>query len=147
MNGLIVFLATVGYVGKAPLMPATILSALVCLAAFFLPSPRWIEPVAVLSALVGLAISRRATEVFHSKDPRQFVLDELAGMTLTLAFLPLDARTLVTGFFLFRFFDVIKPLGIRRLDQMKHPTGIVWDDLLAGLYSNLVLQAVSRWLW
>ncbi|HTL69722.1 MAG TPA: phosphatidylglycerophosphatase A [Candidatus Eisenbacteria bacterium] len=147
MNALVVFLATVGYIGWIPVAPATALSAIICIVAFFFPSPRWIEPVAVASTVVGLLIARRATEVFQLKDPRPFVLDELAGMTLTLAFLPLDARTLVAAFVLFRFFDILKPLGIRRLDRMKHPTGIVWDDLLAGVYANLALQVLTRWLW
>jgi phosphatidylglycerophosphatase A len=63
-------------------------------------------------------------------------------MTLALVFIPLTPASILLAFLFFRFFDILKPLGIGRLDAMKHPSGIMWDDLLAGLYSNLGLRLI-----
>lgn len=135
-------IATVGYVGYAGPAPGTVLSAIVCLTAYFFPQPRWIEAVCAVSAFAGFAVATSAVRVLGSKDPRVFVLDELAGMTLTLGFLPLTPAALILGFLLFRIFDIVKPFGVKRLDRLQHPSGIVWDDLLAGLYANLALRCL-----
>jgi len=139
-----VFLASAGYVGKIPLMPATAASAILCGLILWLGDQSSVAIVCVGSAMLGLLLARPAVDAFGRTDPREFVLDELAGMSLALLFLPITLPIVVIAFVVFRFFDVVKPLGIRALDRMDHPTGIVWDDLLAGLYTNLVLQVVSR---
>jgi phosphatidylglycerophosphatase A len=140
------FLVTVGYIGRLPFGPGTWLSASVCLVAYFFPEPRWIEAACVVSTVVGVALAGAGVRVLHKKDPAPFVLDELAGMTLTLAFVRLDGWSIAMGFLLFRVFDIAKPLGIRRLDAMRHPSGIVWDDLLAGLYANLALHGILHFV-
>jgi len=76
-------------------------------------------------------------------DPPEVVIDEVAGFLLTLFLLPLSWFTLCLGFVLFRFFDIAKPFPIRRLEKrLTGGTGVVLDDLLAGLYANLSLRLV-----
>ena len=74
-------------------------------------------------------------------DPPEVVIDEVAGFLLTLFLLPLSWLTLSLGFVLFRFFDIAKPFPIRWLEKrVRGGTGIVLDDLLAGVYANLSLR-------
>ncbi len=142
MDSLIEIVATVGYIGRIPEEAGTAMSVVESGVAYFFPEPRWIEAICFFSCAAGFAVAAPAVRVLHSKDPKAFVLDELAGMTLALLFVPLTPVSIILALLLFRFFDILKPLGIRRLDAMKHPSGIVWDDLLAGLYSNLALRLI-----
>lgn len=104
------------------------------IAIFFLTS-------SVLSLLCGPAVEEK-----YGKDPSQFVMDEAAGQSLvfimaTFAFVfPVDLWTLTTGFFFFRFFDIVKPLGIDKLQNLRGEFGILADDLLAGVYALICLQ-------
>ena len=68
------------------------------------------------------------------------VIDEVAGMAITLLFIPPTWQNIVAGFILFRFFDILKPLGIKRMEKMKNGWGIMLDDILAGIYSTIVLH-------
>jgi len=79
------------------------------------------------------------------KDPSSIVIDEIAGMTVTLLGIPLTPFSLILGFLVFRAFDILKPFPIRLLDQ-KVPggAGIVLDDVMAGIYGNLLIRIV---LW
>lgn len=74
------------------------------------------------------------------EDPRQTVIDEMVGMWIAVLGLPLDWKYWLAAFFLFRFFDIFKPLGIRRLEKIGGGWGVMLDDVLAGVYSNLLLQ-------
>lgn len=79
-------------------------------------------------------------------DSRRIVVDEVGGMMVTLWSFPADPLWLALGFFTFRVFDVLKPFPIRRIDRgWSSAGGVMADDLLAGVYSNLVLQLI-RWL-
>jgi phosphatidylglycerophosphatase A len=84
------------------------------------------------------------------KDPGVVVIDEVLGMLITLALLPLSITGIVLGFLLFRVFDVIKPYPAAQLEHLHGGLGIMADDAVAGLYSYLVLRAcmwlVPAWL-
>ena len=83
-----------------------------------------------------------ATVVEHQwgKDSYRVVIDEIAGMCLSLLFIPIHLKSLLAGLLLFRLFDILKPFGIRRLEKLSGGWGVMLDDLLAGLYTNLLLQ-------
>lgn len=84
---------------------------------------------------------------YGAHDHRRIVVDEIAGMLVTLFSFPASAPALVAGFFIFRFFDIVKPFPIRRIDLgWKSAGGVMADDLLAGVYANLTLQLV-RAVW
>lgn len=74
------------------------------------------------------------------KDSSKVVIDEVAGMSFTLLFVPLTLPNLITGFVLFRFFDIVKPFYIRRLELFPGGWGVMLDDLGAGLLAHLVLS-------
>jgi phosphatidylglycerophosphatase A len=76
------------------------------------------------------------------KDSYRIVIDEAAGMCLSLLFIPVRWQYLAIGLLLFRFFDIVKPLYIRKMEQLNGGWGVMMDDLLAGLYSNLALHVI-----
>ena len=73
-------------------------------------------------------------------DPKQVVIDEMIGVWIAIIGLPLTVPNLIIGFILFRFFDIAKPLGIRQLEKIKGGWGVMLDDVLAGVYANILLQ-------
>lgn len=106
----------------------------------------------ILAAAIGIGWGRWAVEFFHSEDPKPFVLDEAAGQWLALIAIPFTSvggLFVVTAaqFFLFRFFDVLKPTPARQAESLPFGWGIVTDDLVAGLYANLVGQILFRLLF
>ena len=70
------------------------------------------------------------------------MLDEIVGVWITMLYFPIDFWHLVAAFFLFRFFDIFKPLGIRRLEQLPGGWGVMLDDVAAGIAANVVMWAV-----
>ncbi len=87
--------------------------------------------------VVGVAFwsADRTQALMGKEDPNAVVIDEVAGFLLTMSLLPPTWPALVSGFFLFRFFDVLKPYPIKYLERLRGGIGIVMDDLLAGLYA------------
>ncbi len=73
------------------------------------------------------------------KDPQYIVIDEVLGVTLPFIFIPVRLDLLLLGFFLFRFFDILKPLGIKWFEKLPGAIGVIADDLIAGLYSLVIL--------
>jgi phosphatidylglycerophosphatase A len=100
----------------------------------------------LLIALIGLVIAigiPGATAVARSaglKDPQIVVIDEVAGQWTSLLFVPVSWKTLLAGFILFRGFDILKPPPVRQLERLPEGTGIVIDDIAAGIYSLVVMQ-------
>jgi phosphatidylglycerophosphatase A len=74
------------------------------------------------------------------KDPQFVVIDEVAGQWITLLFAPVAWKTMLAGFILFRGFDIVKPPPVRQLERLPEGTGIVVDDVAAGVYALAVLQ-------
>jgi phosphatidylglycerophosphatase A len=78
------------------------------------------------------------------KDPGYIVVDELAGICVTMVGQGLDVTNLLKGLILFRIFDILKPFPIRRLEALPKGYGIVADDMLAGIYANVALLLLGR---
>ena len=76
------------------------------------------------------------------KDPRRCVIDEWAGVWVTVAFLPFSWPWLLAGFLMFRVLDVLKPFGVRRLESLPGGLGVMADDVGAGLIGAVALNAV-----
>jgi phosphatidylglycerophosphatase A len=94
----------------------------------------------VLSIAIGIPAATLEARGCGKKDPSHVVIDEVAGQLLTLLASPIVWRALLAGFILFRAFDILKPPPIRRLEKLPEGTGIVVDDLGAGVYALVVLQ-------
>jgi len=145
---LAVFLATAGYSGYFPIAPGTVGSAvglLVYLLVWWTQSP--LVEVALIAAafLAGTWAATHAERFFGGIDPGPVVIDEVLGMLVTLAFIPVGIPGAVAGFFLFRVFDVIKPYPANRLEKFHGGFGIMADDAMAGVYANLSLRLLI-WL-
>jgi phosphatidylglycerophosphatase A len=97
-----------------------------------------------LISLAGVLASSAVARQRGDEDPSVVVIDEIAGQLLTFVFVPVSVAALLLGFVLFRLFDIWKPFPIRRLESLPGGVGIMADDLLAGIYANLVLHAVVR---
>lgn len=97
----------------------------------------------ILFFWIGAIGSDQLTEEW-GEDPSQTVIDEMVGMWIALLGLPLQWQWWLAAFFLFRFFDIFKPLGIRRLEQIDRGWGVMLDDVLAGVYASLVLQIACQ---
>lgn len=103
---------------------------------------RWPLLGAMILAVVALGIpaATRVARASRKKDPGFIVIDEVAGQWIALLFVPLAWKTLLAGFILFRGFDIVKPPPVRQLEALPEGTGIVVDDVAAGLYALLVMQ-------
>lgn len=73
-------------------------------------------------------------------DSSRFTIDEIAGMLISLLFIPINWQNILAAFVLFRFFDILKPFGIRQLEKVHGGWGVMLDDVLAGIYANIILH-------
>jgi phosphatidylglycerophosphatase A len=137
-----------GGLGHLPIVGATAASAAVAVlglltVSFFAPET-WkllMLLLAVVATVICAAGEKWAHRHYLAEDPREVVLDEVAGMALTLAIVGPGFWTIIAAFFAFRFFDILKP-GIHWIENRGWPGTIVWDDLLAGLYAGGVVCLV-----
>jgi phosphatidylglycerophosphatase A len=99
----------------------------------------------VLAISVGVPAATRVAKASQLKDPGFVVIDEVAGQWITLLFAPVTWKSLLVGFILFRGFDIIKPPPVRQLESLPDGTGIVADDVAAGVYALLVMQLLLHY--
>lgn len=90
----------------------------------------------------GGVVSTDHLEDEWGKDPSKVVMDEIIGLWITMLFVPVTLFNLAIAFGLFRLFDIWKPLGIRKMEELKGGLGVMMDDVLAGLYANVFLQII-----
>jgi phosphatidylglycerophosphatase A len=145
---LAVFIATVGYCGYSPFAPGTVGSAaglVFYLLVWWTRSP--IVEVGLIVGLfaVGVWAGSTSERYFGGIDPGPIVLDEVVGMLITLAFIPVGLSGAIAGFFLFRLFDVIKPFPANRLEALHGGLGVMADDAMAAVYANISLRLLM-WL-
>ena len=136
-------LATGFFTGYIPFAPGTF-GSIVGLPLCFLLSKTKL-PVAILFILVfiffAIWISNMAEKILKQNDPGCIVIDEIAGIMVTFLGLPFNTISVAAGFVIFRFFDILKPFPIRYIERkFAGGTGIVLDDLMAGVYSNIALR-------
>jgi phosphatidylglycerophosphatase A len=144
LDRLAVLIATVFGAGYSPLAPGTVGSAVTVALLWLIPfSPAGLVLFLVAVVVVGTWAAHRAEPVIGGKDPGAIVIDEVAGMTLSVVAFPLTPSVLLVGFVLFRIFDVWKPPPARESQRIRGGVGVMIDDLIAGLYA-LAIIAVSR---
>jgi phosphatidylglycerophosphatase A len=91
--------------------------------------------LAVLVTLIGIPAASRVARASAVKDPQFVVIDEVAGQLIALIAIPLAWQTFLAGFILFRVFDIVKPPPVRQLERLPEGTGIVLDDVAAGMFA------------
>jgi phosphatidylglycerophosphatase A len=149
-NRLILIFATglgVGYSPVAPGTAGTVLAVPLYLLLSRIPSP--VYEVTLLTFFFFSAwVSEGGQKYFGRKDDQRIVIDEMMGFLVTMFWLPKTYLTVLLGFLFFRVFDILKPFPIRRLHtRCGGGYGVVLDDLLAGVYGNLLLQILFQvWL-
>jgi len=107
--------------------------------------PLWPSVIITIAITLAGVWSSSVVEAIWGKDPSKVVIDEVAGMAIGLLFLPVNVKYLLCAFILFRFFDIVKPFYIRKMEDLPSGWGIMADDVLAGVYTNIILQAVVWW--
>jgi phosphatidylglycerophosphatase A len=138
-------LSTFFYVGYLPFIPGTFGSIAGVFLFYFLKDNIQAYALFVpLLIILGFLIAGRAERLFNRKDARCIVIDEVSGMLLSLIFIPYDIRLVIIGFFLFRLLDTLKPYPAGSFEELKGSMGIMGDDIVAGLYTNIILQVVLR---
>lgn len=143
------FIATFGYAGYFPIAPGTAGSA----AALWLYAlVRWLAApaaeLAIIAAVlvIGVWAAHGVERALNLKDPGIVVIDEVLGMLMTLAFMPLSLWGILAAFLVFRVLDVIKPFPARRLEHLPGGFGIMADDAMAGVYGHLLMRiGIAAW--
>jgi phosphatidylglycerophosphatase A len=153
MQRLGLFIATCGYLGYVPVAPGTFGSAagLALFAAVRSTGSVTVElAVIALVFVVGLWAGTVAEHHFGGIDPGPVVLDEVFGMLITLALLPVNLTGAVVGFLVFRVLDVVKPWPSAQFERLPGGLGVMADDGMAAIYGNLVMRGLialaPRWL-
>ncbi|MDP9078532.1 MAG: phosphatidylglycerophosphatase A [Bacteroidota bacterium] len=137
----------IGYIGKG----GGTVAALFCCICWYLAWHGSFPPPLFLSVAITLVItlvgvwSSGVVEKVWGKDPSRVVIDEVAGMCIGLMFIPVELKYVITGLVLFRFFDILKPLFIKKMELLPAGWGIMMDDVLSGVYTNILLAA-AVWL-
>jgi phosphatidylglycerophosphatase A len=139
----------IGYIRKG----AGTVASIVCCGVWYTLSTSTLIPqgdlgivllfVTAMITAVGIWSSTVVEEQW-GKDSNRVVIDEIAGMCLSLLFVPVSVKNVLIGLFLFRLLDISKPFGIRKLEKLSGGWGVMLDDLLAGFYANMLLQIAIR---
>jgi len=133
-------IATLGFIGFFPVAPGTF-SSLAALAFFILLKPSPFIHIIILSVIIPISIisSHHAEKSFNNKDSKHIVVDEFCGYLVSVFLVPFSYA--LAAFILFRFFDILKPFPIRKIEHLlEGGIGIVADDIMAALYTNVILQ-------
>ena len=144
-NFIVKTLSTFFYIGYLPLIPGTFASIAGVFLFYFLKDNLLIYIFSILFLLlIGILVGERAEEVFQRKDCPFIVIDEVLGMLLSLIFIPYDIKLVIIAFVIFRILDTLKPYPASMLQNLKGGIGIMGDDIVAGLYTNIILQLALR---
>jgi phosphatidylglycerophosphatase A len=141
----VLFLATGFFIGTVPFAPGTFGSFIGLPLCWLFSRVNFFISIlgTLLFILVAVRIASAAEKILKQKDPGKIVIDEIAGLLVTFAGLPFNIKTAIAGFIVFRVFDILKPYPIRILERtVAGGAGVVADDVLAGIYANLVLRLV-----
>jgi len=147
-------LGTSFYIGLLPLAPGTWASFAVLIPVYFLHyffGTTALVIFAIVSSLITIWTADACTKAWGD-DPGQMVMDEWAGQTIVFLLVPFGGNiirsiiVLLLGFGFFRFFDILKPLGVNKLQKVPGGWGILLDDILAGFYANICLNSFILFL-
>jgi len=140
------YIATIGFLGYSPYAPGTV-GSLFALVVFLISDLSLFTHliIIIIGILLGTYASSAAEKVLKEKDSKKIIIDEFIGFYVSVFYLPKTFGFAVAAFLLFRFFDILKPLFISNLEKtLSDGLGIMADDILAGIYSNIILQ---MWLY
>ena len=139
-------IATFFGIGYFPVAPGTVATAAGAGLAFMLSGHGWAY-VAVTAAVLaaGIPLCGHVEKTLGQKDPGIVVLDEVVGILIAMAGLPMTWAVVISVFFLFRAFDMFKIYPVNKCEALPGGWGIMLDDVMAGVYANLVMHIAVRW--
>lgn len=133
------------YLGHSPFMPGTMGSLGGLIVYFLVRNNEILYGFSILFLfLLGIILSGEAEKIYKRKDAEMIVIDEACGMLLALFFVPMNMFAVILGFFLFRILDILKPPPAKRMEKLTGSLGIMFDDIVAAIYTNLALQVIFR---
>jgi phosphatidylglycerophosphatase A len=136
-------LSTFFYIGYLPLIPGTFASLAGLFLFYMLKNNNFILLFSTAGlTILGFLVAGEAEKIIGKKDPRCIVIDEVAGMLLSLLFIPCDVRFIAAAFILFRILDALKPFPAGALQKLKGSAGIMSDDIVAAIYANVMVQII-----
>jgi len=142
---IIKIMSTWFYVGYFPVAPGTAASAVgVVMAMICSPNIYFYICVTLIVTILGFMVSGKMEKILDQKDPGCIVIDEVAGIMIAFFLLPLTPVVIVTAFFLFRAFDMFKIYPVNKFEELESSTGVMMDDIIAGIYTNIVMQIAVR---
>lgn len=144
LNRALQCIVTCCYVGYLPGAPGTYASALGCAFIYFFPSI--FSNIFFCGGLVLFAILCVNFFRYDGEDPGYIVIDELAGICVTMAGHNITLMNTIIGFVLFRIFDITKPFPIKQAERLRGAYGIVADDVMAGIFANIILVVLGKLL-
>jgi phosphatidylglycerophosphatase A len=142
----VLFVATGFFIGTVPVAPGTFGSLIGLPVCFLLSRLNFLQSVIFILVFIlfAIGIASAAEKILKQKDPGQIVIDEIAGLMVTFTGLPFNLKTALAGFLIFRVLDILKPFPIRTLEKrIGGGSGVVLDDVMAGVYGNLILRLVT----
>lgn len=151
MNNLLKLIATFFNVGKFPKAPGTIGTLAAVPLFVFMTCVLSLQPLTYmvctfLICLIGIFAAQAYESDATEHDSKEIVIDEVAGFLITMALVPCNYKTIIAGFVLFRFFDILKPWPISYLDKnVKGGVGVMVDDIAAGIAASLCLQGLLNY--
>jgi phosphatidylglycerophosphatase A len=146
MDSIIKYIATLGFIGYIPEAPGTC-GTVFALLLFILMKPSFSLHILIMIIIipVGILSAHRAEMLLHEKDSRHIVIDEFCGYFFSLLLIPFSLSSACIAFFLFRLFDILKPFPIRTIESsLSGGLGIMADDIMAGVYTNIILHTLLR---
>ena len=137
--------AGIGYIKKGS---GTVAALITCLIWYYFfknySASNWLVAGIIVSIFIVGIWSSTVVEKIWGKDGSRVVIDEIGGMCVSLFLIPFCVRYILIAFILFRIFDITKPLFIRKSEKLPGGWGVMADDLLAGIFTNLILQIIAR---
>lgn len=138
--------ATFFYLGYFPMASGTFASIFGALLAFMLHDNLFFYLLGgIVISLLGYATSGKMEDLQGQKDPSCVVIDEVAGAFIAFFLLPFKWPIILTAFFLYRAFDMFKVYPLNKIEDLGGAVGIMGDDLMAGLYTNIIMHIALRW--
>jgi phosphatidylglycerophosphatase A len=145
-DSIVLFIAQGAYSGRLPKAPGTAGTAVGVLLYLMLQdlSPLWYGAACVSVTVLGTWAAGYADCILGTKDGPSIVIDEIAGFLVAMFLIPFAWGSVVAGFILFRFFDILKPWPLKRLQDAPGGPGVMLDDIGAAVYTNVILQIAYR---
>ncbi|MFH1360315.1 MAG: phosphatidylglycerophosphatase A [Candidatus Omnitrophota bacterium] len=144
-NKFVKLICTFFYVGYFPFASGTVASAVgLLIYVLYHDLPIVYISLFLLITLIGFLYSGRMEIMLNRKDPSCVVIDEVSGMMIACFLLPVKASVLITAFFVFRAFDMFKIYPAQKFEKLHGSAGIMLDDIMAGIYTNIIMHSAIR---